>query len=139
MSSYVHMLDTNILSDAIRNPFGAVAELIDKADKGSLCVSAIVASELRFGALRRGSTRLTYLVENSLARIAILSYEDQASHHFADIRSTLEKRGTPIGTTDLFIAAHARSLDLTLVTNNVREFSRVDGLRVENWLEEAAP
>lgn len=139
MSDYVRMLDTNILSDAIRNPFGVVAELIDRADRNSLCVSAIVASELRFGALRRKSARLTYLVENSLARITILAYDGQASHHFANIRSTLETRGTPIGTTDLFIAAHARSLDLTLVTNNVREFSRVDDLKIENWLEETSP
>jgi len=137
MSQLVRMLDTNILSDAIRNPFGVVADTIDKSAKGSLCVSAIVASELRFGAMRRGSDRLTHLVENSLTRILILAYDDQASHHFADIRSVLENRGTPIGTTDLFIAAHARSLDLTLVTNNVREFSRVDGLKIENWLEEA--
>ncbi|MGF9562438.1 type II toxin-antitoxin system VapC family toxin [Neorhizobium sp. JUb45] len=138
MSRFVRMLDTNILSDAIRNPFGAVAEAIDSAVNDSLCVSAIVASELRFGAARRGSDRLTHLVENSLARIAILGYDDRASHHFADIRSALEKRGTPIGTTDLFIAAHARSLDLTLVTNNVREFTRVDGLKIENWLEGSA-
>lgn len=140
MNQLFHMLDTNILSDAIRNPFGKVAEAMDRAPEGSICVSAIVASELRFGVLRRGSARLTHFVENSLSRLPVLPYDSEATHHFADIRYALERRGTPIGTTDLFIAAHARSLDLTLVTNNVREFYRVDGLKVDNLLqEEPAP
>ena len=78
-------------------------------------------------------------MENFLAQLDTLAYERPADRHYADIRNALERRGTPIGPVDLFIAAHARSLDLTLVTDNIREFSRVDGLKLENWMEREAP
>ncbi|MDH4412992.1 MAG: type II toxin-antitoxin system VapC family toxin [Rhizobium sp.] len=129
------MLDTNIVSDLIRNPHGTAAAMVERAGDEQISISAIVASELRFGILKRNSERLTYLVEAILDRITILPYEDKEALHFAEIRHDLERSGQPIGTTDLFIAAHARSLDVTLVTGNVREFGRVPGLKVENWLE----
>lgn len=129
-----YMLDTNILSDLIRNPYGAAAAMVERAGDEQISISAIVASELRFGILKRNSERLTYLVEAVLDRIAILPYEDKEALHFAEIRHGLERSGQPIGTTDLFIAAHARSLDVTLVTANIREFGRVPGLKVENWV-----
>ncbi|WP_442981109.1 type II toxin-antitoxin system VapC family toxin [Rhizobium sp. SL42] len=130
------MLDTNIVSDAIRNPYGRAAERMAAMDDEMIAISAIVASELRFGAMKRGSVRLTSLIETVIGRISVLPYENVASHHFAEIRLNVERQGKPVGTTDLFIAAHARSLDLTLVTANTREFSRIPGLKVENWLED---
>lgn len=128
------MLDTNVISDVIRNPYGAAAAKVEHVGDGQVAISSIVASELRFGILKRNSKRLTFVVETLLERMRILPYEDKEASHFAEIRMDLERNGTPIGTTDLFIAAHARSLDVTLVTANMREFGRVPGLKVENWV-----
>ncbi|KQW32255.1 hypothetical protein ASE36_01660 [Rhizobium sp. Root274] len=128
------MLDTNVVSDVIRNPHGSAAAMIESVGDAQVAISSIVASELRFGILKRNSERLTFLVENLLDRVSILPYEDKEASHFAEIRLDLERNGTPIGSTDLFIAAHARSLDVTLVTANIREFGRVPGLKVENWV-----
>jgi tRNA(fMet)-specific endonuclease VapC len=130
-----YMLDTNVVSDVIRNPHGSAATMIENVGDAQVAISSIVASELRFGILKRKSERLTFLVENLLDRVSILPYEDKEASHFAEIRLDLERNGTPIGSTDLFIAAHARSLDATLVTANIREFGRVPGLKVENWVE----
>lgn len=137
MTSPRYMLDTDIVSDAMRNPAGETGKRWLDLGDDALCVSSIVASELRVGALKRGSARLHAIVEEFLTRIQILPYEAEASHHFAEIRNFREKQGKPIGTTDLFVAAHARSLGMTLVTANVREFSAVPELRIENWLEDA--
>ncbi len=131
------MLDMNILSDAIRNPFGRAQNYIQRSDRNAICTSAIVASEMHYGARKKGSGRLVEREEQLLDRISVLPYDDDASRYFGVVRTDLEQRGLPIGWGDLFIAAHARSLDLTLVTNNIREFSRVEGLKVENWLEDA--
>ncbi|MGF9692767.1 type II toxin-antitoxin system VapC family toxin [Rhizobium sp. 0TCS1.26] len=132
------MLDTNILSDALRNPFGKLAAQIDKFRHDLICTSAIVASEMRYGAAKKGSQKLVERVEAVLSRISIVSYDAEATVHYAAIRTHLEMRGEIIGWGDLFIAAHARSLGMVLVTNNTREFSRVPGLTLENWLEESA-
>lgn len=134
MNTPRYMLDTNIVSDVIRNPHGSAATMIESVGDAQVAISSIVASELRFGILKRNSERLTFLVENLLDRVSILPYEDKEASHFAEIRLDLERNGTQIGSTDLFIAAHARSLDVTLVTANVREFGRVSGLKVENWV-----
>lgn len=134
MNTPRYMLDTNVVSDVIRNPHGSAATMIESVGDTQVAISSIVASELRFGILKRNSERLTFLVENILDRVSILPYEDREASHFAEIRLDLERNGTPIGTTDLFIAAHARSLDVTLVTANIREFGRVPGLKVENWV-----
>ena len=134
MNTPRYMLDTNVISDVIRNPHGHAATMVERAGDEHVAISSIVASELRFGILTRNSERLTFLVENLLDRVSILPYEDKEASHFADIRLDLERHGTPIGSTDLFIAAHARSLDVTLVTANIREFARVPGLKVENWV-----
>jgi tRNA(fMet)-specific endonuclease VapC len=98
-------------------------------------LSIVVAAELRYGAVRKKSSRLSTHVAATLLEMAVLPLEQPVDEAYADIRSTLERAGTPIGPNDLFIAAHALALDLTLVTANVREFSRVPGLRVENWLD----
>lgn len=129
------MLDTNILSNIIRFPEGqAVRKLID-AGVNDVCVSAIVASEFRFGAAKRGAARLTRLVEELLQRFPVVPYTADASTVYAQIRRDLALAGTPIGPVDTFIAAHAMAEKVTLVTDNIREFARVPGLNVENWLE----
>ncbi|MCF1434387.1 PIN domain-containing protein [Agrobacterium vitis] len=132
-----YMLDTNIISDVVRNPMGRAADVMHGLNRDDICLSSIVLSEILFGIQRKGSERLTRLVEGVLERIAVIAYDDLAGRHYAEIRTTLEKQGTPIGATDLFIAAHALSLDMVLVTNNTREFARVSGLKLENWLETA--
>jgi tRNA(fMet)-specific endonuclease VapC len=139
MSAVQFMLDTNIISELIRNPEGAVQQVVTRVGTPTISISSIVASELRFGYLKRKSDRLAHLVENMIARVEVVSYDDVASIHYAQIRHSLQAAGKPIGPVDLFIAAHARSLDLTLVTDNIREFSRVDGLKLENWIEREAP
>jgi tRNA(fMet)-specific endonuclease VapC len=135
MSFVRFMLDTNIMSEMIRNPEGAVQQVVSRVGTPAISISSIVASELRFGYLKRGSDRLAQLVENMIARVEVVAYDDAASIQYAQIRQSLQAAGKPIGPVDLFIAAHARSLDLTLVTDNIREFSRVDGLKLENWIE----
>jgi tRNA(fMet)-specific endonuclease VapC len=129
------MLDTNIISHVLQNPLGDVARELRQHGLSSVCTSSIVASEMRYGALKKGSRRLQDTVAAMLDQIEVLDYDDIASHHYADVRHSLEILGTPIGSTDLFIAAHAKSLDLTFVTDNVREFSRVEGLKIENWIK----
>jgi tRNA(fMet)-specific endonuclease VapC len=128
------MLDTNILSDLIRNPRGVLVERLRATEPDALCTSIVVACELRFGAQRRGSQLLTQRVDDLLNTLAVLPLDQPVDEHYADIRATLERTGTPIGSHDLLIAAHARSRDLTLVTQNGREFVRVPKLRVEDWL-----
>lgn len=134
MAALAWLLDTDTLSALIRNPRGALVERIARLDTESLCTSIIVACELRFRAERRGSAALVAKVNDLLSGLPVLAFEGDADHHYADIRHALENAGTPIGSHDLFIAAHARSRGLTLVTHNVREFQRVPGLRVADWL-----
>ena len=92
-----------------------------------------MAGELRLRAKRKGSEALTNRVEQLLASLAVLPLDEPADQHYADIRVALESAGTPIGNHDLFIAAHARSRGMTLVTHNMREFEPVPGLQVEDW------
>ncbi|NTF31383.1 type II toxin-antitoxin system VapC family toxin [Rhizobium skierniewicense] len=139
MTTARYMLDTNIVSDVVRNPFGPAAEKLYHLSQDDICISSIVLSEILFGIKRKGSARLSRLVEGLLTRIATVDYDPAAARHYADVRASLEQRGTLIGTTDMFIAAHALSLDIILVTNNVREFSRVEGLKIENWIEGSQP
>jgi tRNA(fMet)-specific endonuclease VapC len=115
-----YMLDTNILSHMIRFPEGEAVQSLQISGEANACVSAIVASELRYGAAKRGSRRLTVLVEEMLKRFPIVAYDTGASANYAAIRHALTARGETIGPVALFIAAHARSLDLTLVTANAR-------------------
>ena len=128
------MLDTNALSELIRNPAGLLTQRVAHVGTDEICTSVVLACELRFGARRLGSAVLTARVEQLLEAMAILPFDAPADEHYADIRADLERAGTPIGSHDLLIAAHARSLGLTLVTHNVRKFSRVPGLSVADWL-----
>lgn len=127
------MLDTNAVSRMIRQPASALARRVAALEEGSFAISVIVAAELRYGAERRGSVRLTRQLEAVLAAIEVLPLEEPAARHYGAIRSALEKIGQPIGRNDLLIAAHARALGATLVTNNVGEFQRVADLAVEDW------
>jgi tRNA(fMet)-specific endonuclease VapC len=129
-----YLLDTNILSDLIRNPQGRVARRIAKVGETSVCTSIIVAAELRYGCARSGSTKLRKAVEDLLGEIDVLPFEAPADAGYGAIRAALEAAGTPIGGNDLLIAAHAQALGATIVTANSQEFRRVCDVKVENWL-----
>ena len=131
-----YLLDTSVVSDPVRHPRGMVAGRVASAGEGTVCTSIVVAAELRFGAVKSGSPKLADRVDLILSALEVLPFEPPADRRYGEIRQDLERRGTPIGPNDLLIAAHARALDLTVVTANMREFSRVPDLRVENWLSE---
>lgn len=129
-----HLLDTNIVSDLVRNPQGRIAARIAEVGEAAVCTSIIVAAELRFGAAKRGSARLSEQLERVLGALQVLPFETPADAAYGRLRAHLERAGTPIGGNDLLIAAHALSAGCSLVTDNTGEFSRVDGLTVLNWL-----
>ena len=137
MAEPTWMLDTNTLSDLIRNPRGALVQRLSSMEPDAVATSIVVACELRFGARRKGSDALTSRVEQLLGALTVLPFDEPADQHYADIRAALERAGTPIGNHDLFIAAHARSRGMTLVTHNTRDFERVSGLSVEDWMTSA--
>jgi tRNA(fMet)-specific endonuclease VapC len=131
---YSYLLDTNTLSDFIRHPTGKIFSKIQEVGEDKICTSIIVACELRFGAEKKNSLRLKERVSLALDMIPVLPLTSNVDDRYAKIRTYLESQGTPISANDLLIAAHALHLNLTVVTNNVREFSRVPNLKVENWL-----
>ncbi|WP_442894360.1 type II toxin-antitoxin system VapC family toxin [Bradyrhizobium sp. AZCC 1693] len=128
------MLDTNIISDLVRNPQGKTAKRIAKAGEDNICTSIIVAAELRYGCAKSGSDRLRKAVEELLAEIDVLPFDVQADTEYGGVRAELEAAGKPIGANDLLIAAHACTIGATIVTANTDEFKRIRGLKVENWL-----
>ena len=134
-TSLAYLLDTNILSDLVRNPQGVVAARIAKAGENTVCTSVIVAAELRYGAKKSNSKKLAERIDLILSALEILPLEPPADRQYAALRHHLTRQGIPIGPNDLLIAAHALASDLTVVTANVGEFSRVPGLKVENWLQ----
>ena len=127
------LLDTNVVSDLIRRPHGVITKRISLEGEDNVCTSIIVASELRFGAHKRSSEQLTRQLDLVLSTIQVMPFEAPADRHYAKMRVYLEERGMPIGPNDMLIAAHALALDCTIVTRNIREFSRVPGLKVDNW------
>jgi tRNA(fMet)-specific endonuclease VapC len=129
-----YLLDTNILSDLVRNPQGRIAGQIARVGEGAICTSIIVAAELRFGAAKRGSERLTLQLERILAALDVQPFDAPADTAYAELRVQLEAAGLPIGGNDMLIAAHALATACIMVTDNEREFARVAGLQVENWL-----
>ncbi len=129
------MLDTNIVSYLIRDPGGRVGDRFARHGDDGVCVSIVTAAELRFGAMKRQSVRLTRRIEEMLSRIDILPFEVPADAVYSELRAKLEAAGRVIGPTDLPIAAHALSMGVTLVTHNLAEFRRVPRLTVESWLE----
>ncbi len=135
MAGFRYLLDTNCLSDLIRNPDGRVTRRVAVVSEAAVCTSIVVACELRYGVAKKGSARLAARVEQLLTSLEVLPLDKDADRHYADIRAHLARTGQPIGPNDLFIAAHARALDLTLVTDNQQEFARVPRLSLENWLD----
>ncbi len=129
------LLDTNIISDLVKHPQGAVFENISRVGEENIFTSIVVACELRFGASKKGSEALTSYIESILDNIEVLPFEQPADEHYGKLRNALEKAGELIGPNDMLIAAHALALDAVVVTANLREFSRVPGLKVENWLD----
>jgi tRNA(fMet)-specific endonuclease VapC len=130
----LYLLDTNILSDLICNPQGRIAAQISRVGETQICTSIIVAAELRYGAMKKGSPRLSAQVEAVLGALDVQPFEGPADAVYGDIRTQLEQAGQQIGGNDLLIAAQAKARSQIIVTDNVREFTRIDGLQCENWL-----
>ena len=129
-----YLLDTNICIYVIKRRPELVLDRFNE-NAAHLAISSITLAELLHGAEKSSQPQRTLaVVEDFCSRLDVLDYGAKASQHYGQIRASLEQRGTPIGVNDLHIAAHARSEGLTLVSNNLREFERVDGLLYENWL-----
>jgi tRNA(fMet)-specific endonuclease VapC len=130
-----YLLDTNILSALVRSPRGAVAERIRAVGEDRIYTSVIAAAELRFGAVRKGSDRLSRQVEVVLDAIEVAPWQVPHDRVYAEVRSRLERAGMPIGANDLMIGSHALGDGSILVTDNTREFARITDLTIENWLD----
>ena len=128
------LLDTNIMSDLVRHPRGRIADRIAEVGEQDVCTSIIVAAEMRYGAARRASPRLTAQLEAVLGVFDVVALEPPVDIVYGELRARLERIGQPIGANDLLIAAQALTLRHTIVTDNEREFSRIDDLPVANWL-----
>ena len=128
------LLDTNIVSDLVRHPQGSVAAKVAEVGEDAVATSIIVAAELRYGAAKKGPSRLSAQLSAVLGALAVLPFEPPADAIYGDVRTALERTGTPIGANDLLISAHALALGMTLVTDNVREFARIGTLKIESWL-----
>ena len=132
----IYMLDTNICSYIIRNRPESVKQKLKEVEKlNEIALSSIVASELLYGAYKKGSQDLIEVVKHFIDCFVVYDFDLKAAEEYALIRADLERRGIVIGAYDLQIAAHARSLSAVLVTNNEKEFLRVEGLKVENWVK----
>jgi len=131
----LYMLDTNMCSYIIRdNPKGIFQKLKEVEQDHTIALSSIVVSELLYGASKKGSAKLIKVVNMFVEQFTIYDYNKASAKAYANIRTTLEKKGQVIGVHEMLIAAHALSLGATIVTNNVKEFERVEGLSVENWI-----
>ncbi len=128
-----YLLDTNVLSEAIRNPRGPLATRLARTPPADLCTSVVVAAELRYGAARKGSARLSAAVAQVLSALDVLPLELPVDEIYGGLRAGLEAQGRTMGANDLLIAAHALTLQSILITDD-QAFARVDGLKVENWL-----
>ena len=129
-----YLLDTNIVSDLVRNPQGKVVQHIRKVGEAQVCTSIIVAAELRYGATKKGSPRLSAQLEAVLGALEVLPFQAPADAAYGLLRTRLEQAGRPVGANDLLIAAQALSLGYTVITDNEKEFAHVEDLRRENWL-----
>ena len=129
-----YMLDTNIVIYVIKRRPIEVLDIFNR-HVGQMCISSITLAELLHGAEK--SARIEHnlaVVEDFVSRLSVMEYDTKAASQYGDIRANLERKGTSIGVNDLHIAGHARSQALTLVTNNIAEFERVEGLRLANWV-----
>lgn len=130
----IYLLDTNICIYIINNKPPHVFEKFKQYQLGQLSISSISASELTFGVEKSGSLRNKNALDKFLAPLDVLPYDESAIWHYAKLRQSLQSKGQMIGSLDMLIAAHALALDTVLVTNNMKEFERIDGLKLENWV-----
>jgi tRNA(fMet)-specific endonuclease VapC len=133
-----YLLDTNVCVDYLTRRHATVVDRVQRSDPDDLCLSSIVIAELRYGADKSQKRSENHRIIDVLVQeMVCIDFDANAALEFGHIRSALERQGEPIGPYDFLIAAHALSLGLVLVTDNVREFRKVDGLSVENWREPA--
>ena len=131
-----YMLDTNICRYVIKHKPESVFRKLKKIKPEDVCISSITYAELAYGVEKSAQPERNRLaLSMMLSSIEIVAFDDAAADEYGEIRSGLERKGTPIGSLDMLIAAHARSLGCTLVTNNTKEFCRVEGLKLANWVE----
>ena len=132
----IYMLDTNICIYAIKHKPEKVFQKLQEVEPEDVCVSSVTYAELVHGVEKSAAVEKNRLALSLLlANIDIMGFDVNAADHYGKVRAAPEKKGTPIGPLDMMIAGHAQSLGLTIVTNNVKEFSRVDNLKIENWAE----
>lgn len=134
MSTVRYLLDTNTCIYIINRRPAQVFDHFAGRRIGEIAISSITGAELAFGVAKSGSPRNRQALDKFLAPLEILPFDEAAMRRYGPLRSQLERQGQPIGALDLLIAGHALALDFTLVTNNLREFKRVPGLRLENWV-----
>ena len=131
-----YMLDTNICRYVIKHKPESVFRKLKKIKPEDVCISSITYAELAYGVEKSAQPERNRLaLSMMLSSIEIVAFDDAAADEYGEIRAGLERKGTPIGSLDILIAAHARSLGCTLVTNNTKEFCRVEGLEVVNWVK----
>lgn len=128
------LLDTNICIYIINHKPAHVFERFKQYTLGEIGISSLTAAELAFGVEKSGSARNKQALEKFLAPLDILPFDESCIWHYAEIRQQLQQQGTPIGSLDMLIAAHALTISATLITNNTGEFSRVKGLQLDNWI-----
>jgi tRNA(fMet)-specific endonuclease VapC len=133
MADYI--LDTDICSYIMLNSSNRLLENLEARKNDDLHIAAVTYAELLFGALRKDSRKIFRKISLVMRKVKILSFDENAAKEYAKIRSTLEKNGTPIGNMDMLIASCAVANNAILVTNNIRHFSRIDDLQVQNWTE----
>lgn len=129
------LLDTNICIYIINAKPPAVLARFHQYRLGDIGLSSVVAAELAYGVAKSGSARNRQALEMFLAPLEVVPFDEAAVWAYGELRADLERRGQPIGSLDTMIAAHALSLGATLVTNNTREFAKVEGLSLQNWVE----
>ncbi|HNC86925.1 MAG TPA: type II toxin-antitoxin system VapC family toxin [Agitococcus sp.] len=130
----IYLLDTNICIYIINNKPLHVFQRFQKYQLNEIAISSISAAELAFGVEKSGSLRNRQALEKFLAPLDILPFNEECIWQYAQLRTQLQQQGKPIGSLDMLIAAHALSINATLVTNNTQEFERIQGLSLENWI-----
>ena len=126
-------LDTDTVSYALRGE-GQVGNRIREHRPSELCISSVTLAELRFGAEAKRSKKLSRVISGFVQDVEVVAFDETAADRYGVVAAALARGGNPIGTGDTMVAAHALSLELTVVTNNTRHFSRVSGLTIENWI-----
>ena len=129
-----YMLDTCICSYILKQRPASVKARFDEVDADVLCISAVTLAELYYGAARHpNGDAIRKEIDDFASRLTVVAWDEPAADHYGVIRASLEKKGSPVGAMDMLIAAHARSIKATLVTNDLRHFTRIPGLKIEDW------